>query len=157
MLDILLGIGAVIALSVSFIYKRQTCNIPGTENSLEIIVIGQLLSSHNPAVTGEKGHARLASNSPFLHSAVGCARMVHETCNGSSSSVDDHVLVKVHEIVTLDTQTHHVRRVDHSCILTMNWCVPYLILLVRRPHPFLALRLGEDFSRIFDNHLVRFE
>ena len=74
-------------------------------NSLEIIVISQFLSSHNAPVTGEKSHARFASNSPFLHSAVGRAGVVHKPGNGPSSGIDDHVLVKVHKIITLEQRS----------------------------------------------------
>jgi hypothetical protein len=70
-------------------------------NVLELVIICQFLSSHDPSVSSKKSHPRLPCNNPFDHSAIGFTRMVDESSNRSSCSINDHILIKEHEVVTL--------------------------------------------------------
>ena len=73
--------------------------------------------------------------------------MIDESGNGASSCVDDHLVVKAHEIVTLTLVSPH----DGFGVNIMI----YLIFLVDLLHAALTLRLCNDFSSIFHNDLVR--
>lgn len=68
---------------------------------LEVVIVAQLLSGHDAILSGKEGHARLPGNSPLLHTAIRFTRMVDKASNGSSSGINDHVLVKVHQVVAL--------------------------------------------------------
>jgi hypothetical protein len=52
-------------------------------------------------VTSEKGHAGLASNNPFDHSAIGLAGMIDKAGNAAFGSIDDHILIERHQVVAL--------------------------------------------------------
>ena len=63
---------------------------------LEVIVIGELLAGHDALVACKERHSRFSGYYPFLHLAVGFAGMVDEAGDGTSSGIDDHVLVEHH-------------------------------------------------------------
>jgi hypothetical protein len=73
----------------------------GTRCLLEVVVICELLASHYSSRTSEQSHARLPTDSPFDHLAVGLARVVHKTGNSATGGIDDHLVVEAHEIITL--------------------------------------------------------
>lgn len=71
---------------------------------LKIVIVRQFFTCHYSVVFRKKGHSRFSRNSPFLHPAIGLARVVNKTCNRAPCGIDDHVLVKIHEIVALQRQ-----------------------------------------------------
>lgn len=76
--------------------------------------------------------------------------MIHEASNRPPSSINDHVLIKVHQIVALERPlVWSARRLKHV--------QTYLIVLVYRSHSPLAFSLSDDFTRVFHNDLVGLE
>lgn len=71
-------------------------------NSLKIVVIGQFLTRHDATIASEESHARFPSDSPLLHPTVGLTRVIDEAGDGASSGINDHILIKVHQIVALE-------------------------------------------------------
>jgi len=72
-----------------------------TIDLLEIVIVRELFTSHDATPASEECHTRFSANSPLDHLAIGLARMVHETSDGTTSSVNDHFVVEAHEIVAL--------------------------------------------------------
>lgn len=126
---------------VSIQYMRQV-----TKDSLKIIVISKLFTRHDTSVTRKKSHTWLPTYSPFLHSTIGGARMVDEPRNRTAGCVNDHVLVKVHQIITLHA-------LDDTC--TRLKSQTYLIVLIDCPHAPFTLILCDDLARVLHNDLVR--
>ena len=72
--------------------------------------------------------------------------MVDEARDGASSCVDNHVLVKVHEIIALsESVLIRLHRADEKT---------YLIVLIRGPHPPLALFLRDYLPCILNDNLI---
>lgn len=88
--------------------------------------------------------------------------MVHKARDGTSSSIDNHVLVKVHQIVALhrlsySSKKKKKKREGERERKKKSEKDTYLVLLVRRPHTLLTFGLSDDFSRVFHNDLVWFK
>lgn len=79
--------------------------------------------------------------------------MIHKTSDGASSRVDYHVLVKVHEIITLIIC--QVNRLRHESQNAAHHT--HIVILVNCSHSSFALSLSDDLSRVFHDDLVRFE
>ena len=71
------------------------------EGLLEVVIVSQLVTGHDTVWPGEKSHARFSSNSPFDHGTIGLARVIDESGDSSTSSINDHVLIEYHEVVAL--------------------------------------------------------
>jgi hypothetical protein len=70
-------------------------------DSLEIVVVSQLLARHNATRACEESHARFPTDSPFDHLAIGFTRVVHKSSNRAASGVNDHFVVEAHKIIAL--------------------------------------------------------
>ena len=79
----------------------------GRSNRLEVVIVGELITGHDAIFSREQRHSWLAGHRPLDHVAIGLARVVDKPGDGAACSVDDHVLIKVHQIVAL---THHQLR-----------------------------------------------
>lgn len=84
-------------------FKLAKTILAGEEKTiiLKVVVIGQLFAGHDTIIPGKKGNPGLASNNPFLHFAIGFTRVVNKAGNRSPCGINDHVLVKVHQIKAL--------------------------------------------------------
>lgn len=111
---------------------------------LKVVIIGQLLASGDSTGTGKQGHPWLSANSPFDHFAVGLARVVYESCDGTSSGINDHLVVKAHEIVAL----------IHVSFIRSAVSLSHLVFFVDLLHTPLTLRLSDDLTSIFDDDLM---
>lgn len=69
---------------------------------LEIVVVSQLFSRHDSSRTCEERHSWFPTNGPFDHLTIGFAGVVHKSCDGTSSGIDDHFVVETHEVVALE-------------------------------------------------------
>ena len=99
---------------------------------LKIVIVGELIASHDAAGTGEQRHARLSTHSPLDHLAVGFTRVIDESSNSPTSRIDDHFVVEAHEIIAL-------QRISGN--LYGKTSTTYLVFLVDLFHAPLAFRL----------------
>ena len=76
------------------------------QDSLEVIVIRQLLPGHDSSFSRKKRHTRLTSNCPLDHPAIRLTRMIDKSSYRTSSGVDNHVLVENHKIEALQDSQH---------------------------------------------------
>lgn len=93
-LDIL---GRERAVDVVSIVEAKELN----QDVLEIVVVSEFLSCHDTPRTGKKGHSRLTIDSPFDHLAIWLTRMIDEPSNGTTSGIDDGLVIEAHQIVAL--------------------------------------------------------
>ncbi len=114
---------------------------------VEIIVVREFLSCHDTPIPGEKRHAWFAGYSPFNHFAIGFAGMIDEASYRSSGSVQNHVLVEVHEIVALYMISVYGKIAN----------ITHLSILVSFVHSIITLILRYYLACILHDNLVGFE
>ena len=68
---------------------------------VEVVVICQFFANKNAVVASEQSHAWLPVDYPLLDAAIWLTRVIDKACHGTTSSVDNHTLLKFHEIVAL--------------------------------------------------------
>lgn len=80
------------------------------ENILKVVIVRQLVASHDTVVASKESHTRLSRYGPLLHLAVRLARVIDEPSTRSAGGgVDDHVLVERHEVKILSNTISRAR------------------------------------------------
>lgn len=83
-------------------FRNEGCNQLRLKcDLLEVVIIGQLFSSHDPPRTGEQCHSRLPTDRPLDHLAVGFTRVIDKACDCSPGRINDHFVIETHEVVAL--------------------------------------------------------
>lgn len=118
---------------------------------LKIVIITQLLPCHDPAISCKESHTRLPCNSPLLHPAIRLARVINKASNGPSSGINDHVLIKVHQIIALCCEVNNDKKQPLGERNT------HFIVLVYSPHSPLTLPLVDDLTCVLHNNLIWFK
>jgi len=81
---------------------------------LEIVVICQLFASHDTFWASEKCHLWLSFDDTLLHGAIWATAVIDETSDVALLCVDDHALVKLHQVVALYISLAHSEQVSMS-------------------------------------------
>jgi hypothetical protein len=113
---------------------------------LEVVVVGQFFSSHDPPRAGEQRHSGLPANGPLDHLAIGLTRMIDESRDGSPSGVDNHLVVETHKVIALAAIS------QRNCATRIT---THLVSLVYLLHAPLALRLRDNLPSVFHDDLIR--
>jgi hypothetical protein len=117
-----------------------------SREGIKIVVVGQLIASHNRAISSKQSHAWLATHYPLHHFAVGFAGVINEARDAALGGINNHILVKRHEVIALEVI------VSPDCKLALD--KTHIIVLVVLIHPAIALIFGDNFTGVLNNDLM---
>ena len=79
--------------------------------------------------------------------------MIHKTRDAASSSIDYHVLIKRHQVITLSL----LATTSSICTHEVPFFLSYLVILVYLIHTAVTFFFRDDLTSIFHDDLVWFE
>lgn len=112
---------------------------------LKVVIVCQLFARHDPTKASEECHSWFSANRHLPHLAVGLTGVVDKACDSTSGGIDNHLVVKTHQIVALI----YVSSPSESDANVSS----HLIFLVDLLHTSFALGLCDNLAGIFDDDL----